>query len=248
MSRVSKKDLNIKNLETEIARLKKLVYFDELTKILNRRGFEEEAGRIFRYVYSRHSLSFNRKTDRLPFSVIFIDIDNFKKVNDKYGHEEGDKVLRHTAKVMKTVLREDDIYARWGGEEFVVAIPQVSKNIAVRIAEKLCNAFADSYVELDGRREQVTMSVGIVMHSDENNLNEMIKKADEAMYKAKRNGKNQVVVFTRGKEEVGYFLKMFHLVKNLRKEDKITVNEDNKKPENNKITTQQTKIRRIPSI
>lgn len=248
MSRVSKKDLNIKNLETEIARLKKLVYFDELTKILNRRGFEEEAGRIFRYVYSRHSLSFNRKTDRLPFSVIFIDIDNFKKINDKYGHEEGDKVLRHTAKVMKTVLRGDDIYARWGGEEFVVAIPQVSKNIAVRIAEKLCNAFADSHVELDGKKEQVTMSVGIVMHSNESDLNEMIKKADEAMYKAKRNGKNQVVVFTHGEEEIGYFLKMFHLVKSLGKEDEIKDEQNIKKVKTDKITTRQIKTRRIPSI
>ena len=236
------KDLDIEKLETEIKRLKRLVYYDELTGILNRRGFYEDAGRMFNYVYSKHGITYNRQSDKLPFSVIFIDIDNFKKVNDKYGHEEGDKVLKHVAKVMKFVLRGNDIYARWGGEEFVIALPQASKETAVRIAEKLCNAFADSEVELGGQKEKVTMSVGIVMHSNEKNLDQMIKKADHAMYKAKKNGKNQVVTFTHGEEEVGYFLKMFRLVKTLNKKEKESVL--NIKENKEKIL----KKKRIPSI
>lgn len=230
------KDLDIENLEIEITRLKRLVYYDELAGILNRRGFNEEAGRLFKYIYSKHGLVVNRQSDRLQFSVIFIDIDNFKKVNDIYGHNEGDKVLKHTARIMKSILRENDIYARWGGEEFVVALPQANKETAVRVAEKLCNAFADSEIELGGRVEKVTMSVGIVMHSDETTLHQMIQKADQAMYKAKKNGKNQVVTFTHGEEEVGYFLKMFHLVKNLNnKEEKET-------------KSKFSKNKRIPSI
>ncbi|MFA6077708.1 MAG: GGDEF domain-containing protein [Candidatus Paceibacterota bacterium] len=207
------KDLSVKQLEAEIARLKNLVYRDELTGMLNRRGFNEEAGKVFKYMYSKHGLSLNRQGDTLPFSIVFIDIDDFKKVNDKYGHDEGDKVLKHTAKIMGRVLRENDIYARWGGEEFVVALPQANKKTAVKVAEKLCNAFADSKIKLGGKPVQVTMSVGIVMHSNEINLHQMIEKADQAMYKAKKRGKNQVVTFTHGEEEGNYFLKLLHLVK-----------------------------------
>lgn len=208
-----KEDINVKHLEAEIARLKGLVYRDELTGMLNRRGFNEEAGKVFKYMYSKHGLSLSRQGDTLPFSIVFIDIDDFKKVNDKYGHDEGDKVLKHTAKVMGRILRKNDIYARWGGEEFVVALPQANKKTAVKVAEKLCNAFADSKIKLGGKSVQVTMSVGIVMHSDEINLHQMIEKADQAMYKAKKRGKNQVVTFTHGKEEDNYFLKLLHLVK-----------------------------------
>lgn len=233
---LNKKDLDIEKLEIEIARLKNLVYRDELTGVLNRRGFMEDAGKMFRYIYSKHGLTTNRQSDKLPFSVVFIDIDNFKKINDTYGHDEGDKVLKHTARVMRNILRESDVYARWGGEEFVVALPQANKNTAVRVAEKLCNAFAESEVELGGNIEKVTMSVGIVMHSNETNLEEMIERADQAMYKAKKNGKNQVVTFTHGEEEVGYLLKMFHLVKNINKEKKEKEIIDIPKP------------KRIPSI
>lgn len=207
------KGLSVKQLEVEIARLKNLVYRDELTGMLNRRGFNEEAGRVFKYIYSKHGLSLSRQGDTLPFSIVFIDIDDFKKVNDKYGHDEGDKVLKHTAKVMDRILRKNDIYARWGGEEFVVALPQSNKETAVKVAEKLCNAFADSKIKLGGKPVQVTMSVGIVMHSDETTLPQMIEKADQAMYKAKKKGKNQVVTFTHGEEEDNYFLKLLHLVK-----------------------------------
>ncbi len=232
MARKSKKDLDIEKLELEIIRLQTLVYRDELTGLLNRRGFNEEAGKMFRYVYSRHGLKNNRESDSLPFSVIFIDIDNFKKINDKYGHDEGDKVLRHMAKVMKMILRDSDIYARWGGEEFVVVLPQSSKKTAVKVAEKLCNAFADSEIKLGGSIEQVTMSVGIVMHNNENTLHQMIEKADQAMYKAKKNGKNQVVTFMHGDEKVNYFLKLFHLVRILTSEDedKLKINKKKRVP------------------
>lgn len=212
----TKEILDIKHLEAEIARLKNLVYRDDLTGMLNRRGFNEEAGKVFKYMYSKHGLSLNRQGDTLPFSIVFIDIDDFKKVNDKYGHDEGDKVLKHTAKIMGRILRKNDIYARWGGEEFVVALPQSNKKTAVKVAEKLCNAFADSKIKLGGKPVQVTMSVGIVMHSNEINLHQMIEKADQAMYKAKKRGKNQVVTFTHGEEETSYLLKLLHLVRGVK--------------------------------
>lgn len=236
MTRKTKKDLDIEKLETEIQRLEKLVYCDELTSILNRRGFNDIAGKMFKYIYSAHGLKNNRQSDKLPFSVIFIDIDNFKKINDKYGHDEGDKVLKHTAKIMKMILRDSDIYARWGGEEFIVALPYSGRKTAVRVAEKLCNAFAESEIKLGGNIEKVTMSVGIVMHNDEKTLHKMIEKADQAMYKAKKNGKNQVVTFIHGEEESSYFLKLFRLVKVLSGKEDI-----NKKEE-------KSVSKRIPSI
>lgn len=216
MGKTTKVKLDIKQLEAEIKRLKTLVYRDDLTGMLNRRGFSEEAGGMFNHLYSKHNPTQNKRIDTMPFGVIFIDIDDFKKVNDKYGHDEGDKVLKHTAKVMNRVLRDNDIYARWGGEEFVVALPQSSKKSSVRVAEKLCNALAESKINLDGNIEKITMSVGIVMHSDETSLDEMIEKADRAMYKAKKKGKNQVVTFTHGEEESSYFLKLLHLVKSIK--------------------------------
>ncbi len=210
----------IKKLEKEIKRLQKLVYYDELTGILNRRGFKEEAERVFQ----TNAFFGKRKEKRyqIPFSIIFIDIDNFKKVNDTYGHDEGDKVLKHTAKILGESLRKNDIFARWGGEEFVVALYGADKNTSVKVAEKICNRCADTEVHIGNERKKVTMSVGIVSHYDEDNIHQMIEKADQAMYEAKEKGKNQVVVFLRGKQKTSYFMDLLHLVKGTApKEEKI---------------------------
>lgn len=189
------KEREIKKLEAEIKRLKKLVYYDELTGLLNRRGFKEEVEEIFLATSLRRNGEEKRTAAQLPFSIVFVDLDDFKKINDTYGHEEGDKVLKHAAKILKRLLRKNDIYARWGGEEFVVALPNATKRIAKEIAEKLRSGIEKSKISLGGKKVTVTMSVGIVMHNHENHLLELIEKADKAMYKAKKSGKNRTVVF-----------------------------------------------------
>lgn len=190
----------IRKLEGEIRRLKKLVYYDELTDILNRRGFKEEAEKIFGDIYpDGRKGSEKRVAPKLPFSVIFIDLDNFKKVNDKYGHDAGDMVLKNTAKTLKHHLRKNDIYARWGGEEFVVALPKITEPIAEKIAEKLRQKIETREVNIGKNRKiRITISIGIVMHHNENTLSGMIENADMAMYKAKKKGKNRAEMFKHG--------------------------------------------------
>ena len=186
-----KKD--IAKLEAELERLKKLVYFDELTDVLNRRGFNEEASKAFRAV------SFGRKTIerrigfRIPFSLLFLDLDDFKKINDKYGHEAGDKVLTTVAKLIKNSLRSNDIVTRWGGEEFVAALVGCDSEAAVKVAEKLRVDIEEKEIDYKGNKICLTSSIGVISLGNEKNLVELVDRADQAMYEAKKKGKNSVV-------------------------------------------------------
>lgn len=187
----------IRKLEKEIRRLEKLVYRDELTGLLNRRGFKEEAEKIFESMsaFNRSGVE-KRSAPKFPFSVLFMDLDNFKKINDKYGHDAGDLVLKTAAKTLRRNLRKNDIYGRWGGEEFVVVLPKITKAIAEKVAEKLRREIENLKIRIaDGKKLRVTMSIGIVVHHDEINLSEMINKADKVMYEAKKKGKNRTETF-----------------------------------------------------
>ena len=149
-------------------KIRKAAYLDELTKILNRRGFEKEIRNIKKG------------------SVIFIDVDHFKKVNDTYGHEFGDYVLKEFANVVKQNIRNSDIFARIGGEEFVLILPHTSYESALKVAEKLRKAIEKH----DFKGKKITASFGV--SEFEGDLQMAIEIADEALYEAKRNGRNQV--------------------------------------------------------
>lgn len=189
--------MTIKDLERELKRLRKLVYYDELTGLFNRRGFTEETERIFRgsaAVWKRKR-SRNQSSD-VAFSVMFIDADNFKLVNDAFGHDTGDSVLKKISALLRKNLRESDIIARWGGEEFVVALFGSPAHDAPAVAERIRQDIEDMKLpKKASRRVRVTVSIGIATYSGENSLATLINHADQAMYQAKRRGKNRTLIY-----------------------------------------------------
>lgn len=189
-------DTKVGELESEIKRLQNLVYFDELTGLHNRRGFLEAAQTIFKAVsYGRTELE-RRVSFNIPFSVVFLDIDNFKSINDTYGHDVGDMVLKKVSESLKKHQRSSDVYGRLGGEEFVFALIGAETNAAKAVAEKLRKEIENMELETNGKKLNITVSLGIITYTDEKSLEELIKKADKAMYEAKQQGKNRVVVFS----------------------------------------------------
>ena len=161
----------IEKSKKERERILDIAHRDPLTKLLNRNGFYEQIQ--------------EKTKDYLRGSIIFADIDNFKQVNDVFGHAKGDMVIQGVGKVMCEQIRSTDLVARFGGEEFVIWI-DAHQDIAYEIAEKIRIAIMEkAFDEL-----KITISVGISQMID-NNLESAIKRADEAMYAAKRAGKNQ---------------------------------------------------------
>jgi diguanylate cyclase (GGDEF)-like protein len=181
-------------MELELARLSKLVYHDELTALFNRRGFLEEAERVF-HLISYGDTSLERRTGfQIPFSIVFLDIDNFKSINDTYGHDAGDAALKALADTMRTSLRAGDLFGRLGGEEFVVALIGASAKRAALIGEKLRAALERIQFSWEETPIPLTASFGVAEYDNEATLLELISKADRAMYQAKEAGKNRVVV------------------------------------------------------
>jgi diguanylate cyclase (GGDEF)-like protein len=156
---------------------------DWLTGIYNRRRFEHILGLWIK----------NRRHD--PFCLLLFDIDNFKKVNDTLGHNAGDEVLIKTAAAVSSKIRDDDIFARWGGEEFVVLFSRINIDMGIELAERLRKAVENNPC---GDAGKVTVSIGVVQyHRGENNennenLEDFVMRADEKMYEAKKAGKNRV--------------------------------------------------------
>ncbi len=185
---------HIQQLKREIRRLKKLVFHDELTHVLNRRGFLEQATTLFKTLY-RPRRDHTTDHDDIPFSVIFLDLDNFKSINDTFGHEAGDEVLKTATKAIKKSVRTNDVIGRFGGEEFVVTLTGADLRVATRVAERIRKNIEIAKISSpNGKHLSVTASIGIATRSAETNLRELIAAADQAMYRAKENGKNQVMV------------------------------------------------------
>jgi len=184
----------VKNLLKKLKELEFLAYYDELTKVYNRRGFFEEAERIFKAVAYKRKERERRTGYKIPLSLIFIDIDNFKMINDNFGHKTGDLVLEKVAKVLKERLRDSDVIGRLGGEEFVIALIGCDLNSAKKVAEDLRVKIEKIALKHKGKKIEITASLGVVTYKDEKSLFELINKADKAMYKAKKQGKNRVVV------------------------------------------------------
>lgn len=155
---------------------------DALTSVANRRAADEQLNRLFALM----------QRGEKPFAVLLLDIDHFKQVNDNFGHEIGDKVIQRVATVLQSKLRDTDLLARYGGEEFIVLLPATDVAGAASLADKLCNSIAADTIPVVGK---VTISLGVAMadvkHAD---AEQVVRMADEAMYRAKRAGRNQVVI------------------------------------------------------
>jgi two-component system cell cycle response regulator len=166
---------------------KKAAATDTLTGLMNRRAFleamERESSRSTRHMF--------------PMSVLLLDVDHFKKVNDTRGHDAGDAVLQGVARVLRGIARKSDLVARWGGEEFVIALPQTAETGARIAAERIRRALADATYPLPGGDSiPVTASVGLasIGVSEKFDFDELLARADKAMYAAKNRGRNRVEV------------------------------------------------------
>ena len=129
-----------------------------------------------------------------PNSCLMIDIDFFKKVNDEYGHHTGDVVLKETAKVIKSCIREIDVVARWGGEEFIVLLPETKKDEAFGVASRIREVIAGhSFAQIT---QQITVSIGLagVPNPSINTAESLINASDLAMYEAKSKGRNRIEI------------------------------------------------------
>lgn len=184
-----------KKLLKEIKKLKKLVDYDELTEVLNRRAFKRDLYKIFNLI-KLSKKNKNRKSIKInALSILFFDIDNFKKINDKYGHTTGDQALKFVVKNIKERIREIDLIGRYGGEEIVVGLTGAKKKDAFMIADYIREKIASTSFKFKNKKINITVSIGVAEMTNEKNIEELIDKADKAMYQAKKSGKNRVAVF-----------------------------------------------------
>jgi diguanylate cyclase (GGDEF)-like protein/PAS domain S-box-containing protein len=155
---------------------------DDLNRLFNARHFFHELGAEIRRSKRYHRL----------LSLIILDIDNFKNFNDTYGHLEGDQVLRRLGKVIGDLIRKTDAAFRYGGEEFAIMLPETAGEEAVSVAERVRETFAEETFQIGNRAAHVTVSIGVSQLRPGDVLTDLIRKADDSMYSAKRRGKNTV--------------------------------------------------------
>ena len=193
---IKKLKTELKKKELEIAKLKNLVSRDELTGVYNRRGFKEEINRIFNDIAFARANPETRKHFYIAhLSLLFFDIDNFKKINDTYGHKTGDHVLQYVTGVISKKVRSIDMVGRWGGEEIAVALIGSDAENAYRKAEEIRKAIKQRVRIPSKDMVPITVSIGVAQIINGMNLDELVKAADSAMYKAKKTGKNKTIRF-----------------------------------------------------
>lgn len=164
--------------------VEKLTVIDSLTGLYNRRYFN---------FYMEKSLAFFERMKN-PIVLIMIDIDNFKRINDQFGHQCGDEALKHIAEVVKRNVRSSDGYVRFGGEEFAIILPDTMTEEAKLMAERIRKRVELTEFIYKNTQINLTISLGVSLYRGET-LENFIGNADRALYQAKKNGKNQVVVF-----------------------------------------------------
>lgn len=176
----------VKKLEQELEEVSELVREDQLTGALNRRGMEETLEREL------------KRTDRAQslISVALLDIDNFKQLNDTLGHKGGDEALVHLTRVIKDALRPSDSVARYGGEEFLIILPDTGMPEAMETLERLQRELTKKFFLHNNERKLITFSAGVALRLGNEDKDDLIGRADKAMYHAKQTGKNRVVAAT----------------------------------------------------
>ena len=182
----SQEMVKLKNEKRENIKLEEMAFVDPLTGVTNRRKYEElsktELDRTLRY---KNDLSF-----------LMLDIDNFKNINDTYGHAAGDEVLIHFSSICKEIARTLDIVARIGGEEFVIMLPETDRDGAYTFAERLREKVFNSSAYIEDKEIKYTVSIGISLCEldKDSDVNTILQRADKALYRAKESGRNKTVV------------------------------------------------------
>lgn len=176
----------VKTLRQELHQAKEVSLRDGLTDTYNRRAFDDHL----------RALTEANLLRRRDFSLLMLDIDNFKAVNDTYGHPVGDRVLLAMAETCSQLVRRDDFLARYGGEEFVIVLPGASLRNATKKAGQICKQIGNTRYALDENEDQpplaMTVSIGATAYKPGDSAAEMLERVDKALYKAKQDGKNCV--------------------------------------------------------
>jgi diguanylate cyclase len=181
--RATESEKRIRELEFELEKTSHLVRHDQLTGVLNRRGLEE--------TFEKEVAHTQRHDTQL--CVALLDIDNFKRLNDSLGHKAGDEALVHLTRVCREALRPHDTVVRYGGEEFVILLPETSLPDAAIALNRLQRELTKRFFMHDNQKVLITFSAGVTQVGSGEGLTLILKRADEAMYQAKSSGKNQVV-------------------------------------------------------
>ncbi len=179
---VNRAEQKLEALKNELEQLRGLVHADPLTGALNRSGLDE--------AFAREAARADRHGS--PFCIAMLDLDDFKQVNDVHGHQAGDNVLLHLVARAKETLRPSDIITRFGGEEFVVLLPDTGIEAGIAVIRRLQHSLATNPCLHAGQPLPVTLSAGIAARARHEQQSTVIGRADEAMYRAKQAGKNRV--------------------------------------------------------
>ncbi len=165
--------------------LKKIAATDGLTGIMNKHAFSETLHEHFEKSKEKKEL----------FSLLLLDLDDFKAINDKHGHSIGDEVLVSFTYIVKLILRKDDIFARIGGDEFAIILKETPLKDAIRVAQKICQELAKKEIYVTNDSIYITTSIGLSQNSaSDTNEKELFDRADRALYKAKDEGRNRVCI------------------------------------------------------
>lgn len=168
--------------ELRVKELERLALLDDLTSLANRRYIEQE-------IESRLS---EYERFGVPFGILFMDIDHFKRFNDTYGHDVGDDVLRFVSKTFVSNSRPFDLYGRWGGEEFIAIVRNVLGSDLQKIGDRVRKLVEKSYVVHEEQFLQVTISIGATMIASGDSAESLLKRADDNLYQSKKDGRNRI--------------------------------------------------------
>ena len=186
---LTKTNDDLAKLRTEFKRVRQESMIDPLTGIQNRRSFDDELAKCCA----------TSKSNQEPLSLLIIDIDHFKKVNDTYGHVVGDAVLKRVAEALNNTVRGGDLLARYGGEEFVVVLPNTPMEGAERVADNICNNVRNLPMDKNQVGKEVgrvTVSVGVALYHGAESEQDFVARSDTALYRAKESGRNRVCTHT----------------------------------------------------
>jgi diguanylate cyclase (GGDEF)-like protein/PAS domain S-box-containing protein len=175
---------NQEAIKLRVNELEKLTLLDNLTQLANRNYLERE-------IQSRFE---EKKRLNVPFGILFIDIDHFKKINDRYGHDVGDEVLKFVANTLVANSRPFDLYGRWGGEEFIGIIRNINAKKLELLGNRVRTLVEHSYIIHENEKLYVTISLGATLVNKHDTIDSLIKRADTLMYKSKAAGRNCLTI------------------------------------------------------
>ena len=181
---VQEAEARIHGLEARLQHMSELVREDQLTGSLNRRGLDD--------VFERETARSDRRGT--PLCIAMLDLDDFKRLNDTYGHLAGDAALKHLVKIVKDTLRSMDVIARFGGEEFLILLPETTVDSAAATMTRLQRELTKHYFLHENDKVLITFSAGVALRLPNEAQAALVKRADQAMYQAKQTGKNRVIV------------------------------------------------------